>query len=455
MKKIFITIFIALLGTVFVVAQENSETTVKNSFTIEEATEFAKKHAYEVISTGYEMQQAKKKIWETIATGLPQVSAEANYNDNLELQTSLLPAKIFDPEAGDDAFVPVKFGQQYTSDASITATQLIFDGTYIVGLKASKVYYQLSADKMDKVKEGIQEGVMLAYYYVLAAEDNYETLKETLASSKKIYEEAKAYYEEGLREDTDADQAALSVANITAKVNEAQRSIVTARMALKYLMGLDVNSRIELESTLDQLINYVLITEQQQALDFSTHIDYRILETQLQAQQLMVKKEQATYLPTLSAFYRYGKNASTNEWNVFDKDTEWFTSSILGFKISLPVFSSGIRYSKVMQQKLALYEVENQIDQKLQEMKQNKLVAENDLATAKANYFTSEKSKQLAKKIFDKTKLKYTEGVSNSFELSQNEQQYLEAHSTHVEATLELLKANIAYEKAIGILLNE
>lgn len=428
------------------------EEKMKTRFSVQEATDYAEQHAYEIINSGYDLQQAKKKIWETIAIGLPQVNAEANYNDNLDLQTSLLPAKIFDKNAPEGKFIPIKFGQQYTSDASITATQLIFDGTYIVGLKASKVYYQLSADQMDKVKEGIKEGVMLAYFYVLAAEDNYKTLQENLKSSEKIYEEAKAYYNEGLREDTDADQAELSVANSSAKVNEAKRSITSARTTLKYLMGIDVNNEIELSSSLDELIGAVLLKNQKQNLDWLNHIDYRIMETQRDAQKLMVKKEIATYLPRLSAFYRYGKNVSSNEWNVFDKNTEWFTSSILGLKLSLPIFSSGMRYAKVAQQKLALQQVENKIAQKLQEMEQNKLIAENDLATAKANYFTSEKGKELAKKIYNKTKLKYTEGVSNSFELTQNEQQYLQAHSAYINAMIGLLKAHIAYEKALGTL---
>lgn len=437
-----------LLMTAASFAQDNKTDTTQQSFSLEEAIAYAEKHAYEVVNSSYELRQAKKKIWETIAIGLPQINAEANYNDNLELPTSLLPAEMMGGEKGQ--YMPVQFGQQYTSEASITATQLIFDGAYIVGLQASKVYYQLSEDKMDKVKESIKEGVSQAYFYVLAAEQNYKTLQENLTNSEKVYEEAKAYYEEGLREDTDADQAALSVTSITSKVNEAQRSINAARTTLKYLMGLDVNSSIVLKSSLDDLLGNILLSNPKVTLDWAEHIDYRILETQHQAQKLMVKKEVAAYLPTLSAFYRYAQSTSTNEWNVFDKNAEWFSSSILGVKLSLPIFSSGMRYSKVSQQKLALERVENQMTQKLQEMEQNKLLAENDLASAKANYLTVEKSRDLAKKIYEKTKLKYTEGVSNSFELTQNEQQYLQAHTHYIGAMLELLKAELAYKKALG-----
>lgn len=437
-----------LFTTSMVIAQEKPTASKTQGFSLEEATKYAENHAYEVVAIGYELQKAKKKIWETIAIGLPQINAEANYNDNLELQTSLLPAEIMGGEKG--KYVPVRFGQQYTADASITATQLIFDGTYIIGLKASKVYYQLSEDTMEKVQKGIKEGVMQAYFYVLAAEQNYATLQDNLANSKKIYEEAKAYYEEGLREDTDADQAALSVSNTEGRVNEAKRSIIAARTTLKYLMGIDVNTAVVLTSTLDDLISNILLNNQKRTLNWEAHIDYRILETQHEAQNLMIKKEISAYLPTLSVFYRYGKNTSTNDWNVFDKNTEWFNSSILGFKMSFPVFSSGMRYSKVQQEKLELERVETQMTKKIQEMEQNKLLAENDLATAKSNYFTAEESKKLARKIYEKTKIKYTEGVSNSFELTQNEQQYLEAHVNHIGAMIALLKANLAYEKALG-----
>ncbi len=443
------SLWIVLIGLVSTGFGQNVRTRQNLTFSLEEAVAYAEQHAYEVVSAGYEMQQAKKKVWETIAMGLPQVNVAANYNDNLELPTALLPAEMMGGAKGE--YFEVQFGQQYTADATISASQLIFDGTYLVGLKASKVFYKLSEDKMEKVKQVIREGVMQAYFFVLTAEENEKTLQENLATSKKTYEEAKAYFEEGLREDTDADQAKLAVTNLEQKVEEAKRGINAARMTLKYLLGINVDIPIILNSKLEDLLNDVaLLGGNKYEVKLENHIDYRILETQREAQKLLVKKEQSMYLPKLSAFYRYGKNAASNEWNVFESGNKWFSSSMIGLKFSLPIFSSGMRHSKVQQQKLGLELLEHKMSQKLQEMQKQKRLAENDLKTARANYLTSQKGRRLAKKIYEKTKLKYTEGVSNSFELMQNEQQYLKAHGTYISAVLQLLNANVAYKKAIG-----
>ncbi|MBS9768917.1 MAG: TolC family protein [Flavobacteriaceae bacterium] len=443
------SLLIVLMGWLGVSFGQEPQTRQHLTFSLDEAVAYAEQHAYEVVSAGYEMQQAKKKIWETIAMGLPQVNVTANYNDNLELPTALLPKKMMGGAEGE--YLEVKFGQQYTTDATIMATQLIFDGSYLVGLKASKVFYKLSENKLEKVKQMLREGVMQAYFFVLTAEENAKTLQENLEMSQKTYEEIKAYFDEGLREDTDADQAQLAVTNIKQKLEEAKRSITVARMTLKYLLGINVDMPIKLSSTLDNLLNdVVLLGGKTQEVKLENHIDYRILETQKKAQHLMVKREKSMYLPRLSAFYRYGKNVASDEWNVFKSGHKWYTSSMVGLKFSVPIFSSGMRHSKVQQQKLGLELLEHKMTQKLQEMQKQKRLAEGDLETARANYLTSVESKRLAKKIYDKTKLKYTEGVSNSFELTQNEQQYLKAHGVYIGAVLQLLKANVAYKKAVG-----
>lgn len=451
-KKLLYTIII-LLTTHVILGQSTISTDTNNSprsFTIDEAVTFATEHAYEILNSNYDLYKAKKKIWETTASGLPQVNAEINYNDNLDIMTQMLPAEIFNGTKG--TFVPVKFGQQYTADASITATQLLFDGVYLTGLKASKVYYKLVQNQQEKVLESIKEATMNAYFYVLATEENYQTLQHNLKVNKKLAKETQAYFEEGLLEDTDTHQTDLAVSNSESLTNEALRSITAARTTLKYLLGIDVNSKITLKSSLKDLIEDILLQQKNNALDWEGHIDYRILQTQHKAQELMLQKEKASYLPSLSAFYRLGKNTAYGEWNVLNKDNKWFKSSIVGLKLSIPIFSSGMRYSKVQQERIGLKQVENRMTQKIQELEQNKILTENNLKTSRTNYLLAVKSKNLAQKIFEKTQLKYKEGISNSMELTQKEQQYLQTHSKYIQSMIALLQANIAYKKAMGII---
>ncbi len=420
----------------------------KLSYSLQEAQNYATDHAYEIIGSNYDLRMAQKKVWETIALGLPQVNTQANYNNNLDLQTSFLPGEIAGAEAG--TLVPVTFGQQFTADATLSVSQLIFDGSYLVGVKASKIYTELAEDQREAVRIQVRSGVTQAYFYVLAAMENAKTLEENLASNQKLYEEAKYYYEEGLREETDVDQAKLLVSNSQNQLNDAKRSVETSYMTLKYLMGIDVEKEIDLTDKLEELIVYALLDEDENKYDLFQHIDYRILQTQFKAQELFVKNEKAGYLPKLNAFYNYGYNSSGDNWNLAKNDVDWYKFSSLGLKLTLPIFTSGQRHARVVQEEIALDQLGNKLRQTEQNLKKEVLLTQGELLKTRENYKNAQENLQLAKKIYDKTRFKYDEGVANSSELTQNEVQYIQAHTNFISSIIQLLQADVNYRNATG-----
>jgi outer membrane protein TolC len=446
MKNILLTLGVIFLGFGFSTAQTQSE--VKRNFTLHEAQAYAMENAYSVKGTDYDLKVARKKVWETIAEGLPQIDATADYNNNLRVATSLFP----DILGGDpNKYIPIRMGQRYSSSATVTATQKIFDGAYIVGTMAAKVFVQLSKDQKEKSEIEIKDAVAQAYFNVLVAEDNLKTIEENLHVNEKLLKETSAYYENGFREELDVDQIRLNLNTTKNQLSDAKRAIRTSLIVLKYSMGMDIEQEIKLESGLDQLVDPIRAEDPNMSgYDVNNHIDFKIIQTQLEAQSLVIKKEKASYLPTISAFINYGKNTSTDYTNVFKSSVPWFESSMLGFKMSLPIFSAGMRRSKVKQEKLNYMKIETQQQEMEQNLKKDLTISYSNLVNAREKYENDVEGRTIAKRIYDRTRIKFNEGISTSTELSENEKQYLDAHTAYINSTLQLLNSKVAFDKALG-----
>lgn len=446
MKNILLTIMVLFCGFSY---PSNAQTETKRNFTLTEAQNYALENSYSVRGTDYDLKVARKKVWETIADGLPQIDASADYNNNLNVAVSLLPSEFFGGEPG--TYTPIQFGQKYSSSASISVSQKIFDGSYIVGTMAAKVYVQLSKDQKEKSEIEIRDAVAQAFYTVLVAEENYKTIKENLEITNSLLRETDAYFQNGFREELDVDQIRLMMKTTQNQLADAERAIRSSRIVLKFAMGYDIDQDIELSNNLADLVNPVRVENPVIAsYDVSNHIDFRIIETQLKAQKLIMRNEQAEYLPKVSAFYNYGKNTSSNSSNVFQSDVPWFKSSVIGFQVSMPIFSSFKRNSKVKQEKINYMKLENTQLMTEQNLKKDLTLAFSNLINAKAKYENGVEGLEIAKRIYDKTRIKFNEGISTSTELSENEKQYLDTHSAYINATLELLNSKIAFEKALG-----
>jgi outer membrane protein TolC len=418
-------------------------------FTLAEAQEYALKNSYVVQNSGLDVMAARKKVWETIAMGLPQISGEANYTNFLDLPVSLIPGEFFGEEEG--TYVPVKFGQDYNSDFGFTVDQLIFDGSYIVGIGSAKIYLQMATQTKEKTDIDIKQAVAQSYFMVLAAEENLKLQKENLGNSQKLEKDTKALYENGFSEEQDVDQMRLLVQKAENEILKAEREIRVASMVLKYTMGIGMEERIELAQSLDEFLNPLLAREQFTAgLDHSSHIDYRLLDTQRQLSMKQLKLEKSAYLPRVSGFYNWSKTAYGNSANLFKNSVPWFKSSMWGVNISVPIFTAGQQMAKVKQAEFAYMQAENNQKLAVQTLQKDYLSAVADIESAVDQLENDVDNKQLAKKIYDKTTIKYNNGISGSIELSQTETQYIQSQAAWVASVIQLLNTKITLDKAIG-----
>jgi len=446
MKNILLALMVIFIGFG---TPTKAQTESKLKLTLAEAQQYALENSYSVKASKYDLQVARKKVWETIADGLPQIEASAGYNNNLNLSVSLLPSEFFGGTPG--TYTPIKFGQRYTSSASINVSQKIFDGSYIVGTMAAKVFVQLSNDQKEKTEIEIVNTISQSYFTVLVAEENYKTILENVVINEKLLTETSAYHDNGLREELDVDQIRLLLNSSKNQLADAKRAIQTSLIILKFGLGIKIDEKLELTNSLIELVDPIRSESPVMSnFDMHNHIDFRVLETQMKAQELIIKKEKAAYLPTISAFYNYGKNTSSDYTNVFKSNVPWFKSSALGFQLNLPIFSAGQKRSRIKQEKINFTKLENQQEMTQQNLKMDVTLSFTNLLNAQEKYENDVEGLEIAKRIFDRTRIKFKEGISTSTELSENEKQYLETHSAYINSTLTLLTSKIAFEKALG-----
>lgn len=422
----------------------------ENNFTLKQAQEYAIAHNYQSINATLDIDAAKKKVWETTAIGLPQVSADVSFTNFLKLPTSVLPANAFNPNAPADDVIGVQFGTDYNTSATLSATQLIFDGSYIVGLQAAKTFKELSINAKKKTDLEIKNAVAQAYHNVLAAKENQKILDSNYISTNDLLVETKAIFEAGLTEEQNVDQLQLNLSNIENLATQAKRQIDIAKMLLKVQMGLDINQSIALSENLEDMVvldevNTFLI----QKFEFENHIDYQMSETNERLMQLSYNNEKYSFAPSISAFFNHQQQNLTNNFDAFSGGN-WYPSTYWGLSLRLPILTSGMRLAKMGQARI---EHEKSINN-------SKLVEQNLILQYSSNqtkldvafnsYNIQKKNLDLAISIYNKTIKKYAEGMSTSLELTQSQTQMLNTEGMYIESILVLLNAKADLIKALG-----
>jgi len=444
MFKIKLALLAAFLG--YAINPKAQEVT--SSFSLNEAIEFAMENAYVLHNTKQDIAIAQKKVWETISIGLPQVSGTANYNAFLNLPVSLLPGEFFGGEPG--TYIPVKFGQDFNSDFGFSVSQLIFDGSYIIGLGSVQLYVNLSKQQHEKTAIDIREAVTRAYYMVLVGMKYKQAMDEDLENVKKLYNETKILYENGFREEQDVDQIKLLLRNSENEVLKAEREITISKVVLKYTMGFNLDTEIALNDNIEKFLAPLIAAPNKLQFDFNQHIDYRLATSNFQVSQKLVGIEKVAYLPKLSGFYNYSKSAYSNDANVFSSKTAWYPSSLVGLQLTMSIFNSGQKRSKVQQARIEVEKAEVLRNLTEQTLQKDYLTAVAQMESALESFDNDSENRELAEKIRQKTKIKFDNGISTSTELSQIETQYINAYRALVTSTLQLLQSDLYLKKATG-----
>jgi outer membrane protein len=446
-KKHYLS-FIILLISAAVAGPTVAQT---QGFTLKEAQEYAVQNSYKTRTSSLDLELAKKQVKLYTSIGLPQFNASGRYIDNVDMPTTLIPGEFFGQPG---AFIPLKFGTKYNMSGQIDGSQLIFDGKYFVGLKTAKVYVEMTKTSRIKSQQEIRETVTQAYYLVLVARENRNVLDSSVANIRKTLSQTNAYLTNGFIDSTEADQVTLLLSQMENKLAMVDRQIEIAADMLKFQMGMDISKNILLTDHLDGLLNQALAANLvDKTFDVKNHIDYRLLSTSNYISKLQYKLDINKYMPTLVAFGSMAYNAQRNDFTFFKSDKNiypWYRSTLWGLSLTVPLWSSGSRYSQIGMDKVTLKKNDVMLEQASQGLLLDVQNAKTNLKTYTEQYQNEIRNLYLARKIYDKALLKYKEGVSASLELTQVHNQYLTAQGSYFNTILELLNANSKLNKALN-----
>lgn len=421
----------------------------QQSFSLQQARQFALEHNYQAKNAAYDVETAQRKIKETIAIGLPQIKGKASYNNYIKQPVQLVPAEFFGGAPGE--FAELVFGTKQNAMGELSASQLLFDGSYIVGLQATKAYLELSKNQQRLSNLEVQEAVTNAYHMVLVAEDNVQLLENSLTKIKRLWRESQAMFENGFIEESDVDQMAINYKNIENSYNNATVQAAVARKMLNFQLGLGLETTITLTDNIASLGE--VQSDQgffEATFDVGQNANYQLANTNLMLQTLQMKNKKAAYLPQLAAFATYQENSYGNKFNFLSNEAKWFPTAIVGLNLNVPIFSSGMRHQQVKQANIEVLKAEQTLLQASQGAELEMMNAKAEYNNALAVYQNETQSLKLAEKIKDKTTIKYQEGISSSFELTQAENQYLTTQGQYIQATFNLLSAKNKLDKALN-----
>lgn len=418
-------------------------------FSLDEAVAYALEHNYTAINANRDLVDAQKQKWETIATGLPQISAAVSYQDQLKQPVSLIPAEFFDGEPG--TFVPVVFGPPRTTSATATLRQQIFDGSYIVGVQATQAFLRYSQNNKEKTDQEVRKTVVEAYGNTLLARESVAILQKNIATVEKNLYETQKLYENGLAEEESVEQLQITLATLQNQYNNSERLVEITLQMLNTLMGLPLEHPTELTQTLDDLVAQQTRFELLESpFQMENNVDYKLVQNLNEQRYYELKLAKSRALPTLNAFINYGRTGFSDPFSYFDDQTQSFESSILGFDLSIPIFSSLGRSASTQRAKIALEKAKTQLKETEQQLELQVKRARTDYTLAIETYQTSKQNLALAERIETKNEIKYSEGLATSFELRQAQTQLYTAQQEYLQAMVNVVNRKTELENILN-----
>ncbi len=443
MTKVF-TFGFLLLSALAVRAQESF------SFTLDEAVNYALEHNYTVRNAVLDIETAEKQKWEATSFGLPQIDGTVDYQNWIKQAVTFLPAEIVGGPPGE--FEEVVFGAKQNMNATVTLNQIIFDGSYIVGLQSANTFLKISNLAKEKTDQNIREAVINAYGTVLVSRETMSILEKNKAVLEKNLFETRALLENGFAEEQDFEQQQITLSNINNELNKATRLEFISKQMFNLTLGIPINQTVTLTENLENLAlrssDSEIISSQ---FDLKNHIDFKIADNKVEFGELLVKLEKTKGMPSLNAFVNYSQFANNDNFIFFENAGNWFDSSLFGVSLKIPIFSSLQRSSRTQQAKINLKQSEIDRNETSEQLKLQVSTAKNKYQFALDQFQTSSQNLILAERIAEKEQIKFFEGLSSSINLTNVQNQLFSSQQVYIQSILEIIYTKVELENALNL----
>ena len=425
-KQIFISVVLfGLCGTVF--PQATSEKVMR--LTLKEAQDYAVNHNRIVWNAGLSVSEAQKKTWEVISAGLPQVNANVNYQNMMGFKMSFAGMSIALPP---------------TSNFQTTVTQLLFSGSYWVGIKMSKLGEEMTETARLQAELDVKHQTQSAYHAILIAEENKKLLQQNLINVEALAKSTNDLVRVGVAEQTDADRMKVQVAMVMNGIKTVERHVELAYNLLRFQLGVDTDAEIVLTQTLEDL---VAAKDVHQTLlkDFDVNSNYnmQLMEGQIDLADMRINLEKSSSLPTVAAFYSY-------TYKIAKSTFDMSPNNVIGLQANIPIFASGQRHVRTQQAKINLEKAQNSrdlvADQLLMQEKQLRF----NLKNAIESFDLQKEAVDVSQRVFESVSRKFQQGTASSLDVTIASSDLLQAQTNYVNAMMQVLSAQTELEKLLN-----
>jgi len=421
------------------------------SLSLDECLQMALSNNENLKNSILEENVSKMTSREYLSVGFPQIQFETGLKYNFEIQKSLIDISKFMPGVPEGTEQEVSFGQKYDGIMDLGINQMIFNGSYFVGLAASKALIELSEKQTVRTKVDIIESVNKAYYVVLNTKERLSLVNSNLDRIESLLNDTEILYENGFVEKLDVDRIKVSYNNLNAEKIKAERLYDLSLSILKFQIGFPVNDKLSVKGSIEDVI--LSVNEYDiQSFDYSDRIEHSILNTNKRLKSYDLKNNRSQFLPQIYANLSYGYNTSSSEYDLFFNSNRWKNYGTVGLQVIVPIFDGFNKRSKINRSKIVVQQVENQI--KFLERSIDLQINQNyiELKNAIESLNISKDNLVLANEVYNVSEKKYKEGVGSNLEVLDSNNALKTAQTNYYNAYYQAIISKINLEKTLGIL---
>lgn len=416
----------------------------QTNWTLKQCIEYGLQHYGTVKVARYQRELADQQARQALASYLPQVNGVGTIDDNIKLQSTLIPGGFISPEPQ-----RLALGSKYTTSVSASADQVIFDKSLLIGIQANEPNKLKAEQSEQQTQEKIIYNVANAYYQVFVAQEQIRLLKDNMARTAQVLDILKLQRDNGVIQPVDHDRTQVSYNNTQSQLTVAENSYNLAINKLKFQMGMLQDQPLVLSDT---LLHISAPVPAPTTFDARNLIDYKIQETSLTLQRLDQKRIQAGYLPRVSLNARYGTMALGND---YWKSVTYF-SGFGGFqlKVQLPIFDGFSRSAQIQQSRLNIRTLEEQQRINAASYQLQYYNALSQMEKTRVSLASDNRNVQLARQVYDVTTLQYKQGTKPLTDLINAENSYRESQANYINSLIGFYQAQLDREQSQGSLQN-
>lgn len=418
-------------------------------FSLEDARNYGLNNRKTMTIADLEILSAQKKVLETTAMGLPQINAEGTFQEYINIPTSVVDATFLDPNAPPGATVAFRMGLRYSMIGGVNASQLLFDGSYFVGLQVAKHVAEFAAMNKQQVAWDIQYQVTQAYFNVLVAKANVHIMDSIVRSTQTLYQKMDAMRSIGFIEQQEVDQLEMNYSRAQGMLNNANRLLKVSKNLLKMHMGYPYEQEIDVDADLSYYMNKVILEYGQLKGSVEQNMQLILMAKRKEISEYELKNEKFAHFPQLSAFFQHQYMAFRNEFNFFSNG-DWFPSTAWGVNMRIPIFSGGMRHARVQQAKIDVLKREEEINENKRMLQFQEIRLIQDFESAIDQLRIEEKNVALAIRIYNNVTAKRNIGTSSTLDVTQAYSQVLNAQAEYIRACSTLLNTKSELDNLYG-----